>query len=37
MDAISIDAGVHLAGCPAQAFGFYPTDHEGAADILKAL
>ena len=24
-----------LAGCPAQAFGFYPTDHEGAADILR--
>jgi acyl-CoA reductase-like NAD-dependent aldehyde dehydrogenase len=24
------------AGCPAEAFGFYPTDHEGAADILKS-
>lgn len=23
------------AGCPADAFGFYPTDHEGAAEILK--
>jgi len=23
------------AGCPAEAFGFYPTDHEGAADILR--
>ena len=23
------------AGCPAEAFGFYPTDHEGAAAILK--
>ena len=23
------------AGCPAKAFGFYPTDHEGAADILR--
>jgi len=23
------------AGCPAEAFGFYPTDHEGAAEILK--
>lgn len=23
------------AGCPADAFGFYPTDHEGAADILR--
>lgn len=22
------------AGCPAQAFGFYPTDHGGAAEIL---
>jgi len=22
------------AGCPAEAFGFYPTDHEGAAEIL---
>ena len=22
------------AGCPAQAFGFYPTDHSGAAEIL---
>jgi hypothetical protein len=22
-------------GCPAEAFGFYPTDHEGAAEILK--
>ncbi len=24
------------AGVPAEAFGFYPTDHEGAAEILKA-
>jgi len=24
------------AGCPAEAFGFYPTDHEGAAAILTA-
>ncbi len=24
------------AGCPAQAFGFYPTDREGSADILRA-
>jgi len=24
------------AGCPAEAFGFYPTDHEGAGAILKA-
>jgi hypothetical protein len=23
------------AGCPAEAFGFYPADHEGAAEILK--
>lgn len=23
------------AGCPAEAFGFYPTDHEGAASILE--
>jgi len=23
------------AGCPAEAFGFYPTDHEGAAAILS--
>ena len=23
------------AGCPAEAFGFYPTDHDGAAQILK--
>ena len=23
------------AGCPTEAFGFYPTDHEGAADILR--
>jgi len=23
-------------GCPAEAFGFYPTDHEGAAEILKS-
>jgi len=23
------------AGCPAEAFGFYPTDHEGSAAILK--
>jgi hypothetical protein len=23
------------AGCPASAFGFYPTDHEGAAAILN--
>jgi len=23
------------AGCPASAFGFYPTDHEGAGEILK--
>jgi acyl-CoA reductase-like NAD-dependent aldehyde dehydrogenase len=25
-----------MAGCPAEAFGFYPTDHEGAAEILRA-
>ena len=25
------------AGCPAEAFGFYPTDHEGAAEILRWL
>lgn len=24
------------AGCPAAAFGFYPTDHEGAREILNA-
>lgn len=24
------------AGCPAQALGFYPTDHEGAAEILRS-
>ncbi|MDB6124317.1 MAG: iolA [Pedosphaera sp.] len=24
------------AGCPGEAFGFYPTDHEGAAEILKS-
>ena len=24
------------AGCPAGAFGFYPTDHEGAAEILRS-
>ena len=24
------------AGCPAEAFGFYPTDHEGAGVILRA-
>jgi acyl-CoA reductase-like NAD-dependent aldehyde dehydrogenase len=24
------------AGCPAEAFGFYPTDHEGAAVILQS-
>ena len=23
------------AGCPAEAFGFYPTDHEGSGEILK--
>ena len=23
------------AGCPADAFGFYPTDHDGAAEILR--
>ena len=23
------------AGCSAEAFGFYPTDHEGAAEILR--
>lgn len=23
-------------GCPPEAFGFYPTDHEGAAEILKS-
>ena len=23
------------AGCPKEAFGFYPTDHEGAGDILR--
>ncbi|HTL59163.1 MAG TPA: aldehyde dehydrogenase family protein [Candidatus Limnocylindrales bacterium] len=24
------------AGCPAEAFGFYPTDHDGAAEILRS-
>jgi acyl-CoA reductase-like NAD-dependent aldehyde dehydrogenase len=24
------------AGCPAEAFGFYPTDHEGAGELLRA-
>jgi acyl-CoA reductase-like NAD-dependent aldehyde dehydrogenase len=24
------------AGCPAEAFSFYPTDHEGAAEILRS-
>jgi acyl-CoA reductase-like NAD-dependent aldehyde dehydrogenase len=24
------------AGCPPQAFGFYPTDHEGGAEILRS-
>jgi acyl-CoA reductase-like NAD-dependent aldehyde dehydrogenase len=24
------------AGCPPGAFGFYPTDHEGAAEILRS-
>ncbi len=24
------------AGCPAAAFGFYPTDHEGAAEITRS-
>lgn len=23
------------AGCPAEAFGFYPTDHEGSGEILR--
>ena len=23
------------AGCPKEAFGFYPTDHEGAGDVLR--
>ena len=23
------------AGCPREAFGFYPTDHEGGSDILR--
>jgi acyl-CoA reductase-like NAD-dependent aldehyde dehydrogenase len=23
------------AGCPGEAFGFYPTDHEGAGEILR--
>jgi acyl-CoA reductase-like NAD-dependent aldehyde dehydrogenase len=25
-----------VAGCPAEAFGFYPTDHEGAGEILRS-
>lgn len=24
------------AGCPAEAFGFYPTDHEGSAELLRS-
>jgi acyl-CoA reductase-like NAD-dependent aldehyde dehydrogenase len=24
------------AGCPGEAFGFYPTDHEGSAEILRS-
>jgi hypothetical protein len=23
------------AGCPAEAFGFYPTDHEGASEVMR--
>ncbi len=23
------------SGCPAEAFGFYPTDHEGAGEVLR--
>jgi len=30
-----IQAFIH-AGCPAEAFGFYPTDHEGAGVILQS-
>ena len=25
-----------FAGCPAEAFGFYPADHEGSAEILRS-
>ena len=28
--------GFIAAGCPAEAFGFYSTDHEGAGEILKS-
>jgi acyl-CoA reductase-like NAD-dependent aldehyde dehydrogenase len=24
------------AGCPAEAFGFYPTDHEGSGELLRS-
>jgi hypothetical protein len=24
------------AGCPAEAFGFYPTDHEGAGEVIRS-
>jgi acyl-CoA reductase-like NAD-dependent aldehyde dehydrogenase len=27
--------GFLAAGAPAEAFGFYPTDHEGAAEVMK--
>ena len=34
MDAVADHPGI-AAGCPAEAFSFYPTDHEGAAAILE--
>ena len=36
-DTLSVDTGVICSRCtPKEAFGFYPTDHEGAGDILRA-
>ena len=35
MDAISIDAGVHFGWMSRPGVRVYPTDHEGAADILR--
>ena len=36
LDTLPLDPILHQGvGCPKEAFGFYPTDHEGAGDILR--
>jgi len=37
VDSVSAHPGVHRGRLPAEAFGFYPTDHEGAGAIFEIV